>query len=480
MGGRFHVFDSSEELQRLIGEFYPYRERLATFLRLPVTGRPADEVLADLRWLAETEHAQAHRGQVSGSVYHGGAEHYAVLNQAFSLFSHANVLQRDMYPSATKFEAEIVAMTAAMLGADAAPGVCGVLTSGGTESLLSQVLTYRDQARTERGITDPEIIVPASGHCSVDKAGRYFGVRIVHAPLRDDWTVDVDWVDRHVTPDTVALMGSAGNYPYGVVDPVAELGEIARRHGIGLHVDACLGGFILPWAARLGHDVPAFDFTVPGVTSISVDTHKFGYGLKGTGVLLYRSRELRRYQYFAVADWPGGLYVSPGMAGSRSGGLIASTWAAMVTLGEQGYLADAREILRTTDQLRSAVADVEGLRLLGRSPFVVAFDSADPDLDVFVVNDELVARGWRLNGLQRPPGLHFCVTRPTTAPGVVDRFATDLVEAVKAAIGRPAGSARSGALYERSGSGSGSGEAGLAVAQDLLIAALDAFYDPAP
>lgn len=470
------MFDSPEELQRLIDEFYPYRERFETIRQLPVTGRPPQEVLADLRRLAETEDEQALRGRVSGSVYHGDAEHYAVLNQAFALFSHANVLQRDMYPSATKFEAEIVAMTASILGGDATPGVCGVLTGGGTESLTTQVLTYRDHARAQRGITDPEIIVPVSGHCSIDKAGHYFGVRIVKAPLRDDWAVDVDWVARHVTPNTIALLGSAGNYPHGVTDPIAELGGIALEHGIGLHVDACLGGFILPWAARLGYDVPPFDFSVPGVTSISADTHKFAYGLKGTSVLLYRSRELRRHQYFAAADWPGGLYMSPGMAGSRSGGLIASTWAAMVILGEQGYLAAAKEIFATTDRLRSAVEDVAGLRLLGRSPFVVAFAADDGDVDIFAVNDELIAAGWRLNGLQRPPGLHFCVTRPVTAPGVVDQFAADLARAVAVARTRPAGSARSGALYGLSGSGT----AGLAAAQDLLAAALDAFYDPAP
>jgi glutamate/tyrosine decarboxylase-like PLP-dependent enzyme len=381
-----------------------------------------------------------------------------------------------MYPSATKFEAEIVAMTADMLGGDPAAGVCGVLTGGGSESLLTQLLCYRDAARAERAITDPEVIVPVTAHCALDKAGHYFGVRVVHAPLAENWQVDVGWVADHVTPDTIALVGSAGNYPHGVIDPIADLGVVAEQHGIGLHVDGCLGGFVLPWAARLGYDVPAFDFTVPGVTSISADTHKFGYGLKGTSVLLYRTRELRRHQYFTAADWPGGMYVSPGMSGSRSGGLIASTWAAMVGLGEAGYLAAARDVLGTADRLRAGVSAVEGLRLLGHSPFMVAFGSADPELDVYAVNDELLAKGWRLNGLQRPPGLHFCVTRPNTAPGVVDTFLDDLTAAVTAARGRPAGTARSGALYGLSGSGA----AGVGAVQDLLATALDAFYDPAP
>jgi glutamate/tyrosine decarboxylase-like PLP-dependent enzyme len=470
------VFDTPEELARLIDEFYPYRERLETIRRMPATGRPAKEVLDELTWLATVEDERAHLGQVSGSVYHGDPEHYAVLNAAFGTFSHANVLQRDMYPSATKFEAEIVAMTLSILGGDPSAGACGVLTGGGSESLLTQLITYRDQARAERGVTDPEVIVPRTAHCALDKAGHYFGVRVLHAPVDDDYRVDVGWVADHVTPNTISLVASAGNYPHGVIDPIEELGEVALRHGIGLHVDGCLGGFILPWARRLGYDVPAFDLAVPGVTSISADTHKFGYGLKGTSVLLYRSRELRRYQYFAAAEWPGGTYISPGMSGSRSGGLIASTWTAMVTLGEEGYLNAARDVLAAADRMRAGVEAVPGLRLFGRSPFMVAFGSASDDLDVFAVNDELLARGWRLNGVQHPAGLHFCVTRPTAAPGVVDRFLADLTAAVEVARGLPPGSARSGALYGLSGAG----PAGVATAQTLLTTALDAFYDPAP
>ncbi|HEY6797813.1 MAG TPA: aminotransferase class V-fold PLP-dependent enzyme [Kineosporiaceae bacterium] len=470
------MFESPDELARLIDEFYPYRNRFETIRRLPTLGRPAQDVLDELTWMAEAEDEQGHRGQVSGSLYHGGAEHYAVLHQAFAAFAHANVLQRDMYPSATKFEAEIVAMTTGMLHGDAAPDVCGVLTGGGSESLITQVLTYRDHARQERGVTDPELIVPETAHCALDKAGHYFGVRIVRAPLSDDLSVDVGWVADHVSRNTIALFGSAGSYPHGVIDPIAELGEIAQRHGIGLHVDGCLGGFILPWAARLGYDVPDFDFVVPGVTSISADTHKYGYGLKGASVLLYRTRELRRHQYFATGDWQGGLYISPGMAGSRSGGLIASTWAAMVTLGEDGYLAAAREILAAADRIRTGVEATDGLRLLGRSPFLVAFASTDDDLDIFCVNDELIARGWRLNGLQRPAGLRFCVALPNAAPGVTDRFVADLAASVSAARGRVPGSARSGALYGLAGSGA----AGAGQLQDLLATALDAFYEPAP
>lgn len=468
------MFDTPEEIQRLIEDFYPYRNRFETLRRLPEQGRDRQDLLEELRWMAEREDEKGHRGQVSGSLYHGDPEHYAFLVEAFGLFAHANVLQRDMYPSATKFEAEIVAMTAGLLSGEAAPDVCGVLTSGGSESLITQLLTYRDRARAERGITAPEVIVPVTAHCSLAKGAHYFGITLVPAPVREDFRVDVGWVADHVTPNTVALVGSAGNYPHGLIDPIPELGAIALEHGIGLHVDGCMGGFILPWGQRLGFPVPPFDFRVPGVTSISADPHKYGYGLKGTGVLLYADKDLRRYQYFTAADWPGGMYISPGMAGSRSGGLIASTWAAMVALGEPGYLEIARPVFETAARLRAGVEAIDGLRVIGDPLFIIAFTS--DEVDIFHVNDFVAERGWRLNGLQAPPAVHFCVTRPNTTPGVLERFLDDLAAGVAYARTRTPGTARSGALYGLSGAGA----EGVAMARTLLAGALDMFYEPAP
>jgi sphinganine-1-phosphate aldolase len=471
------VFDTPEEIQRLIEEFYPYRERFETVRQLPQAGRGRDDVLAELRWMAGREDEQGYAGRMSGSLYHGDPQHYAFLVEAFGLFAHANVLQRDVYPSATKFEAEIVAMAASMLHGEAADDVCGVLTAGGSESLITQMLTYRDAARAERGVTRPNVIAPVTAHCALEKGAHYFGIELVHAPVGEDFGVDVDWVAEHVTADTIALVGSAGNYPHGLIDDIPALGRIALEHGIGLHIDGCLGGFLLPWGERLGYDVPGFDFRVPGVTSLSVDPHKYGYGLKGTGVLLYARKDLRRYQYFTAPDWPGGMYISPGMAGSRSGGLIASTWAAMVTLGEAGYLDIARQVFSTAARLREAIAAIDGLKVIGRPLFNVAFTTDDPaTVDPFHVNDLLISRGWRLNGVQSPPGMHFCVTRPNTEPGVIEQFLADLTEAVAYARRQPAGTARSGALYGLSGAG----EQGVTLARTLLAGALDAFYEPAP
>ena len=451
-------------------DFYPYRTRFRTYRRLEPEGRDRQSILDELAAMASEEDRIADRGRVSGSIYHGDHEHYRFLTEAFRLFAHSNVLQRDMYPSATKLEAEIVAMTASMLHAEEA---CGVITFGGTESLINPMLAYRDRARAEKGITEPEVIVPVTAHVALDKAAHLLGMKLIKAPLGDDWRADTKWIRAHVTPNTVALVGSAPNYAHGVIDPIEELSEIALERGLGLHVDGCLGGFILPWGERLGLNIPRFDFRVPGVTSISADTHKYGYSLKGTSVLLYRDAALRKYQYFTHPDWPGGIYFSPGLSGSRSGGVVAAAWAAMVSLGERGYLEVADAIFKTAAVIRNGVEAIPELEVIGDPTFLVAFRARD--LDIYHVNDHLIEKGWRLNALQLPPALHFCVTRPNTAPGVAEAFIGDLREAVEYAKHPSRPSPRSGALY-----GLGGSPAGNEILDTLFAAALDAMYEVAP
>jgi sphinganine-1-phosphate aldolase len=453
---------------------YPYRDRYEAYRRLPETGVDRERLLAAVAEMAKREDAPAEAGKISGSLYHGGEEHFAFLAEVYRHFAHVNVLQRDMYPSATKFEGEIVSMTLGLLNGDAADGEgdmpCGVLTSGGSESLISAMLAYRERGR-ELGIAEPEVVMPVTAHVALLKGAHYLGVKAIQTPVTGEFRADVEAVAAAIGPRTVALVGSAGTYPHGVIDPIADLSDLALEHDLGLHVDGCLGGFILPWAERLGHEVPPWDFRLPGVTSISADTHKYGYAPKGTGVLLYRNPDLRHRQYFVHTEWPGGIYASPGIAGSRSGGLIAATWAAMASLGESGYLELAEKILATATELREAVESIPELRTLGRSPFMVAFGS--DELDVWHVNDALQDRGWRLNGCQHPPGLHFCVTRPNTAPGVAEAFAADLREAVAYAKDPPPTPARSSALY-------GGGGAEMPATADLLVGYLDATSVPAP
>lgn len=431
---------------------YPYADRFPVIRHFPAVGRSRSEVLADVAAMADEEDRAAFDGRISGSIYMGDHEHYAFLNDVFGHFSHSNVLQRDVYPSATRFEGEIIAMTIDMLRGGPmhgtnAPDACGVLTSGGTESLMNPLLVYREWGRA-RGVSSPNVVLPTSAHPAFAKGAHYFGIELRRARLTDNFEVDVDHVRQLIDDNTVALVGTAGTYPHGVIDPIAALSDLAVEHGINLHVDGCLGGFILGWADDAGVEAAPFDFRLPGVTSISADTHKYGFALKGSSVLLYRTPELRALQYFIVADWSGGLYAAPGMSGSRSGGIIAATWASMVSLGRAGYVDIARQIFATAAELKSVIRRHSQLAVLGEPLFNVSFAAAPgADIDVFLVNDSLARSGWRLNGLQEPAALRFCVTRPNTQGGVIERFADALDVAVGHAEEHRGTAAESGAFY---------------------------------
>jgi len=321
-------------------------------------------------------------------------------------------------------------MTAQMLGADRTPDdIGGVVSSGGTESILLAMKAYRDRARDRKNITAPEMIVPATAHAAFDKASQYFNIKINHIPVDTTFRADVAETEKAITGNTIVIVGSAPSFPHGIIDPVEELSELARNRGIGFHTDACLGGFLLPWAEKLGYKIPPFDFRLPGVTSISADTHKYGYAAKGTSVILYRDEELRRYQYFTATDWPGGLYFSPTFAGSRPGALGAACWAAMVSTGREGYMEATKKILDTAARIKKGIAGIPELRILGDPLWVIAF--ASPDLDIYRVMDYMTKKQWGLNGLHKPPCVHICVTLRHTLPGVADRFIEDLTDAVQ-------------------------------------------------
>ncbi len=459
-----------------IDGFWPYRKEAVNYRRIPDDPADRAQILAEITDMANREDAMGDEGRVSGSLYSGDHDHYHYLADIFGLFAHANVLQRDMYPSATKFEGEIIAMTLDLLhGAAAGGSACGVITSGGSESLITAMLSYREQAAQQRGVTKPNLVMPTTAHVALDKGGRWLGVEVRHAPLGDDYRGDVAAMADMVDDQTIALVGSAGNYPHGLIDPIEEMSDLAQERGIGLHVDGCLGGFLLPWLPELGYDIPPWDFRVPGVTSISADTHKFAYALKGTSTLLYRNRELRQQQYFTYPDWPGGLYLSPGLAGSRSGGLIAATWAAMVTTGRTQYLESAQKLMDAATTIRRGVAQTEGLEVIGDPTFLIAFKSSRDDLDIYLVNDHLKRAGWRLNSLQLPAALHFCVTRPNTQPGVAEAFVAALAEAAAWALANVGTPAESGAIY-----GFGGTPQGNQTLNQLMTGVLDAMHEPAP
>jgi len=405
----------------------PYKDSFPSFNKLPETGRPRADILKEMESMRAQEEAHWRDGFVSGAVYNGDEEHIEFLNQVYALHSQSNPLHADVWPSATKFEAEIVAMTADMLGG-AGQDVCGTVSSGGTESIMLAMKAYRDRARDQKGITRPEMIVPVTAHAAFDKASQYFNIKTVHIPVDENFRADINAARKAITRNTVAIVGSAPSFPHGVIDPIDELSELARERGIGFHTDACLGGFVLPWAEKLGYPVSPFDFRLPGVTSMSADTHKFGYAAKGTSVVLYRGQELRHYQYYTATDWPGGLYFSPTFAGSRPGALSAACWAAMTSIGADGYLAATKKIIETSESIKAGVREIPELHLMGVSLFVIAF--ASDSLDIYKVLDAMTRKKWSLNGLHKPACLHLCVTLRHTQPGIAERFIRDLEAAV--------------------------------------------------
>jgi len=372
----------------------------------PTTGRSKKNVLDTMR-AARDHDIKWQQGRVFGLVYHISDEIDDLLKDAFTMFFSENGLNPTAFPSLRKFESEVVAMSASLLSGD--ENVCGNMTTGGTESLLLAVKAARDWARIHQPeVTAPEIVVPVTAHPSFDKAGDYFNVRIMHVPVGDDFRANVDAMRAAITPNTIMMVGSAPSYPHGVVDPIGSLAAIAQERGLLFHTDSCVGGFMLPFIRKLGYEVPAFDFRVSGVTSMSADLHKFGYAAKPASVILYRTAELRRQQMFVAINWPGGIYPSPTMTGSRAGGPIAAAWALMNYLGEEGYLGIAKTVMETTVYLQAGINAIPGLKVLS-NPEMSVFAIGSDKLDVYELADELALRGWHLDRQHFPTCLHITI-----------------------------------------------------------------------
>jgi len=394
---------------------------------IPDRGMERTEVLSRLRRFGG-EDANYRESRTWSLVYYLSKEHTDFLKEAYGLYFSENALNPMAFKSLKRMETEIVQMTGKLLNGD--DQTVGVMTSGGTESCLLPVVTYRDRARTlGKGGSKPEMIAPRSIHVAWEKAASYFGVKMVHAPLDDHQRVDVKAVEELINRRTILLVGSAPCYPFGTVDPIQALGETAQRHELPLHVDACLGGFLLPFVERLGDDVPVFDFRVPGVTSMGADVHKYGFSAKGASVLLYRNMEYLKHQFFVYADSPTGVFASPGMLGTRPGGAIAAAWAALHAIGMEGYLKIAESVMDTTRRLREGVESIPGLKVIGRPAMsVFAYGSEEKELDIYAVGDQMEEKGWSVDRIQHPSGLH-CMVTPRHAD-VVEEYLGDLKEAV--------------------------------------------------
>lgn len=394
---------------------------------LPEKGLPHAEVMRRATALREALDEDFSTGHLSGTIYHGGSDLTKLINDTLVLFQWTNPLHMDTYPSVRQMESEIVAMCVALFhGRDAQ--ACGGVTSGGTDSICMAIKAHREYQREKRGITRPNIVCPITVHPAFDKACHYYCIDKIDVPV-DPSTgcVDPAELEKYVTENTICIVGSAINYAYGTVDDIQALSDIAQRHGCGLHVDACLGGFVLQFLEDAGvPNVPVIDFRIKGVNSISVDTHKFGFAPKGSSVVLFDSMELRRYMYFAIATWPGGVYASPGFNGSRPGNIIAGTWAAMMAHGKEGYVKSAKKVYDAMRAFCDGIRDIDGLFVIGQpQSSAVAFTSNE--MDIYALGERVKARfGWNIHTLQFPSALQFSLTVVHSRPGIIEKFIADI------------------------------------------------------
>jgi sphinganine-1-phosphate aldolase len=362
-------------------------------------------------------------------VYYAGDAHHELLRNAHDLFLAENALNPMAFKSLKRMEAEVVRMTATLLNGD--DETCGTMTSGGTESLLLAVKAARDRAKKKKPwIVRPNIVIPESAHAAFRKACHYFGLNLREAPLGKDFRVDTRAMMKLVDRNTVLMAASAPQYPHGVIDDIPTLASFAKKKGIPFHVDACVGGFILPFIEKLGHSVRPWDFRVDGVTSISADLHKYGYAAKGASVVVYRDMSYLTHQFYLHTSWSGGIYASPGIPGTRPGGPIAAAWAALTGMGEEGYKGHTAKALEAKRKLVAGIRAIGGLRVIGSDDAtLVTWGSDDASIDVYAVCDQLEAKGWATDRQQHPASVHLTVT--SNHLPIVDDYLRDLAEAVR-------------------------------------------------
>ncbi len=402
-------------------------------MKIPEHGASPDDVKAMLAEAREEDH-DFRNGRTFGYAYDAGREAERLTKEAYMGFLSENALDPRVYPSLRRFELEVVSMCREHL--NGGKEVVGTFTSGGTESILLAVKTARDLARATRpGIGQPEMVLPITAHAAFHKAAHYFDVKVVPVEVNPEtFEVDMDAFRAAITDNTILLVGSAPGFAHGVVDPIRAIGEIALEKNLLFHVDGCIGGFLLPYAKRLGKDVPDFDFSVPGVTSISMDLHKYAFCAKGASVLLWKDKSLRQHQIFSCAEWTGYSVINTTVQSTKSGGPMAAAWATLRYFGDEGYLKLARRTMDATDRLIAGIEAIEGLRVMGKPVMsLVAFTS--DDVNIFHLADEMKLRNW-LVGPQLafgPSKENIHLTIIPTHDETVDAFLADLQDAVDAA-----------------------------------------------
>lgn len=387
----------------------------------PKQGLDKEELMNKLRSL-KSQDARWKMGRAFAHIYNPGTDVSEMIREAFNLYYYENALNPYAFPSLRIMENEVISMAADLLGGG--ENATGSINSGGSESIFLAVQSAREWAKEHHHVTEtPEIILPASAHPAFQKACHYLNVKPVVVPVGADFRVDLSEAWKAITPNTIAIVGSAPSFPHGVIDNITKLARFTLENNLWLHVDACVGGFILPFARKLGHLIPDFDFSIDGVSSISADLHKYGYAAKGASVLLYKNAALRKYQIFTYTQWAGGVYATIGFGGTRAGGTIAAAWAAFNGIGEAGYLKLTEKTLQTVRRLRLGIEAINGLELVA-PPDISLMAITSAKYDIYAIADELTEKGWFINRQYRPPSIHLTIS-PIHAD-VVDEFLLDL------------------------------------------------------
>ncbi len=412
---------------------------------IPTEGKPSAQILSELENMRSTD-IKWKEGRVWSLVYYVNEEHLALINQAYNLYFSENMLNPLAWDSLRGMETEIKSMALDLLNGD--DETVGVITSGGTESIFQAVYTYREWARKNKSqIKAPEMVVPVSIHPAFEKAAHILGIKIIKLPTGEDLRAQPNAFRKAINKNTIFLAASAPSYPNGVMDPIEEIAQIAKEYRLPFHVDACIGGYMLPWVEKLGRPVPVWDFRIPEVTSISADLHKFGYAAKGCSTLLYRSMDYMKYQFFIATDFPGGIYANATFQGSRSGGPIAAAWAALNALGKEGYLKIAREVMDTADKIKEEINKIPELKILGKPCMnIISYTSVESKPDIFVIADYLEEKGWLVDRQQFPNSIHLTIMKHHLP--VIDDYINDLKGAIKFAKDNPGATSKgNAALY---------------------------------
>lgn len=401
---------------------------------IPEYGRSYEEVLSELDEYGRDD-PDYKNAKTWSLVYYKNEEYTHFLVQAYEKYMSANGLNPTAFRSLKRFENDIVAFTAELL--HAGDKACGCVTSCGTESCMLAVKTYRDYARKTRHIKHPEMIVSETAHVAWFKGAEYFGVKVRVVPVDLDYRIDIKEVKKRINHNTIMILGSAPEYPHGIIDPIADLGSLGQAHGIPVHVDGCVGGYLLPFMEQAGAQLPVFDFRVVGVTGMTADIHKYGFAAKGCSCVIYSDPAIFREQCFVKHDWPGGIFASPAFLGTRPGGAYAAAWAAIQANGRQGYIEMAKKTMENADRMRKGIAEITELEIIGKPLCsLISYRSKDPmNCNIFAVGDKMQERGWHIDRLQHPDALHAMIT--CSHSGVIDEYLEDLRECVKEVSGHP-------------------------------------------